>query len=89
MNNYFIELLKKAAKALTPEMQRAKNVDLVTLPKGISGTNCANCRFIEKSGFCGHPDVKQQISDPPRMCCAKWDAVGTKRAWEDSSTRKT
>lgn len=55
-------------------LQRAKEADLVTLPKSIEGTNCGNCKFIrkqEEDGFCTHPKVQMVVNN--RMCCALWD----------------
>jgi hypothetical protein len=66
----------------SPEMERAKEADLVTLPEQVTGTNCANCKWVE-GNFCKNPKVNQDLKDSaPRMCCALWDAEGTKRAWE-------
>lgn len=61
---------------------RARNVDLVTLPVQIAGTNCGNCRFVAGTadpgvGYCAHPKVRQLVT--ARMCCALWDASGTIR----------
>ena len=61
------------------DKDRAKAVDFVTLPPGVSGTNCGNCRFVQ-TGFCTHPKVRFAVND--RNCCALWDSVGTERAWE-------
>jgi hypothetical protein len=66
-------------------LERAKAADLVTLPKGVKGTNCANCRFVD-GDTCTNPKVRQRLKDgAARMCCALWDAVGTKRAWKKST----
>lgn len=67
------------------ELDRAKKVDLITLPRKVSGTNCFNCKFIKQLdrkdiGFCGHPEVKQLVNS--RNCCAKWDAEGTFRPFK-------
>lgn len=71
---------------------KAKKADLVTLPEGIKGTNCFNCRFIgnksslyendkkTEAAMCNHPEVKQMVNE--RMCCAFWDAKGTLRSWK-------
>lgn len=69
------------------KLERAKNVDLITLPKDIKGTNCANCKFIDiEREYCTHKDVAQKVS--PRMCCALWDAEGVKREWETKKEEK-
>lgn len=60
-------------------LQRAKKTDLVTLPANVQGTNCGNCEYF-KANYCVNPKVRQPVN--PRMCCALWDAPGTKRAWE-------
>jgi hypothetical protein len=60
--------------------ERAKAADVITLPKGIDGTNCGNCLFIKKikgreNKHCLHPEVDMPVND--RMCCKHWDAYGT------------
>lgn len=63
-------------------MARAEKADLLTLPEDVSGTNCANCKFMDmKNGYCLHPKVDQPVT--ARMCCALWDAQGCYRAWEN------
>lgn len=63
-------------------LERAKKADLVTLPKGVAGTNCGNCRFVDDDR-CDNPKVNQRLKDgPKRMCCIYWDAPGTKRAFK-------
>lgn len=60
---------------------RAKHADLITLPEGITGTNCANCKFIDlETKMCKHKEVDQKVA--PNMCCVYWDAEGVKREWE-------
>lgn len=73
------------------ERSRAEQVDLVTLPVKVEGTNCGNCKFISgaqtlgvdrsgnevSGGFCNHPKVYQEVTN--RMCCALWDSPGTLR----------
>lgn len=65
---------------------RAKAADLIEFRKDISGTNCANCQFVEVTdekkgeGICKHPEVGQPVTS--RMCCIYWDDAGTKRVWE-------
>lgn len=65
-------------------LERAKNVDLITFPKSISGTNCFNCQWIRDKdkgiGYCFNKDVKQHVSG--RMCCNNWNNDGTLRAWK-------
>ncbi len=66
--------------------KRAKEADLVTLPKEVEGTNCANCRFVTVldakagTGYCNHPKVKLNVTK--RMCCAFWDNKDASRSWE-------
>lgn len=74
---------------IVPESDRdaalARQVDLITLPVEIPGTNCGNCMYVRDAlrfqglvvGFCIHPKVRQDVSD--RMCCALWDAQGVIR----------
>lgn len=64
------------------ELERARLADLITLPQGISYTNCGDCEFQTK-GYCHNPKVDQPVT--PRKCCDEWDADGSKRAWRDGS----
>jgi hypothetical protein len=62
--------------------ERAKHVDLITLPEGVTGTNCGNCLFIReiegrRQKHCIHPEVDMPVNN--RMCCKYWDAYGTGR----------
>jgi hypothetical protein len=65
-------------------LERAKESDLITLPKNVTGTNCYNCKFIgdkdENAGYCKHPKVKQYVNE--RMCCIRWSHSGEYRAFE-------
>ncbi len=56
----------------------AKDSDLITLPKGIAGTNCGNCSFFSKD-FCNHKEIQLPVNN--RMCCALWDSKGALRSW--------
>lgn len=68
-------------------LKRAKNVDLVTLPENISGTNCYNCKWIKEKtrskGYCSNPRVSQYVNN--RMCCAIWDSNDALRNFEGKS----
>jgi hypothetical protein len=72
------------------DKERAKAADLITLPDGVSGTNCANCsvyfRKIEgkKHGYCVHPKVDQPVNN--RNCCQFWDAYETIRHFDFERT---
>lgn len=65
---------------------RAQKVDLITLPEGVEGTNCSNCRWVTQDDNGGHrctqPMVKMAVT--ARNCCAMWDAEGVIRSWEQS-----
>jgi len=68
------------------KLRRAKAVDLITLPDGISGTNCGNCSYFAKApgmstGLCIHPKVRMGVQE--NQCCILWNAPGTKRAWKN------
>lgn len=65
-------------------MQRAKKVDLITLPPKISGTNCGNCKFI-KDGFCTNKEVQMKVNS--HQCCSLWDAEGAIRPWITENTK--
>lgn len=58
---------------------RAAKADLITLPDGVKGTNCANCKYYGK-GMCQHPQVNMPVNE--RMCCVFWDAAGVYRPWQ-------
>ncbi|MDE2095610.1 MAG: hypothetical protein KGL39_00005, partial [Patescibacteria group bacterium] len=80
----FTKSLDSQGGEIPTDLERAKAVDLITLPDGIPGTNCSNCRWIGKRGkghFCEHPKVLMAVTN--RNCCALWDGQGTKRAWQD------
>lgn len=65
--------------------QRAKNVDLITFPKGIESINCYNCRWIKDKkhgeGYCSNKEVLQNVTS--HMCCNLWDSKGTTRSWKE------
>lgn len=75
---------KDSSGGIIPQkMDLAKKGDLITLPEGIKGTNCSNCRWIKKEGeigMCNHPEIKQYVNE--RNCCAYWDNDEVKRPWE-------
>lgn len=77
-------LQEDAAGGIVPQdLGVAKRVDLITLPFGVGGTNCGNCRFIRSEDsrhFCSHPKVHQYVND--RMCCAEWDNDEVVRPWD-------
>lgn len=63
------------------ELERAKEADLITLPKNISGTNCGNCEYMNfENSQCIHEKVLQKVSN--RMCCIYWNTDGVIRKWE-------
>lgn len=61
-------------------MERARHADLITLPPGIEGTNCAagNCMY-RQNGLCVHPRIKLPVTD--RMSCGWWDNTEVVRPW--------
>ncbi|MGH2613125.1 MAG: AAA family ATPase, partial [Rhabdochlamydiaceae bacterium] len=75
--------LDKQSGVIPTNFDTAKKVDLITLPEGISGTNCSNCSFVTsiKDGkhFCAHPRVQLEVNN--RNCCALWDNKGALRDW--------
>ncbi len=64
------------------ELSRAKDVDLITMPKDIDGTNCGNCKFMRK-GSCAHPRVNQKVNN--RQCCVLWSRHGEYRQFKGRS----
>lgn len=66
----------------------ARKFDLITLPKGVQGTNCGNCSFVRKDKeghFCDNKRMnKVRVND--RMCCSLWDSSGTLRDWKSLSS---
>ena len=81
----FITLKEEDDAQNNTKLDRAKAVDLITLPEGITGTNCGNCQFFDKEkAFCNNEKVNQAVTS--RMCCALWNAPGVKRAWQTNET---
>lgn len=73
------QLSDKASK--DEELKRAEKVDLITMPKNITGVNCGNCMYFNSSNSqCVNKEVDQKVTD--KMCCSLWDAEGTNRAWK-------
>lgn len=64
---------------------KAQQADLITLPPGVPGTNCGNCRFARSRGpdvaDCTHPKMGFPVA-PSKNCCAYWDNLGALRAWK-------
>lgn len=69
----------KKDDGLTPDQQsKASSAELVTFPKDVEGSNCANCRYVNGQ-FCEHPKMGIPLLDgAPNMCCDYWDRPGTK-----------
>jgi hypothetical protein len=66
-------------------LERAKAVDLITLPQDIKGTNCYNCKWISSDkksygAMCKQPKVKQYVNQ--RMCCILWSSKGEYRPFK-------
>lgn len=68
-------------------LNRAKEVDLITLPKNVEGTNCYNCKWISShederydASMCTHPKVRQYVNE--RMCCILWTSSGEYRPFK-------
>lgn len=70
-------------------LDRAKRVDLITLPDEVDGTNCYNCIFISSHkqeeddidyAMCTHPEVRQYVNE--RMCCTLWSGKGEFRPFK-------
>lgn len=58
--------------------ERAREADLIILPKSIEGTNCGNCMYMQHdTGECLHKAVHQQVKS--NWCCIYWDAEGVQR----------
>lgn len=64
----------------------AKNVDLITLPKKIFGTNCAfkNCKWTDANNFCTHPKILLPVTY--RMSCSLYDNEEALRSWKGDAT---
>jgi hypothetical protein len=66
-------------------LERAKSVDLVTLPKDVKGTNCYNCKWISLNkkpygSMCKNKKVNQFVN--ARMCCVLWANKGMYEPFE-------
>lgn len=55
-----------------------RQADLITLPRGIAGTNCGNCGFF-RDGFCAHRLIRKPVT--VRMCCSYWSRPDVERVW--------
>jgi hypothetical protein len=77
------KIKKDGRGGLVPaDMKKAKHVDLITLPANVPGTNCSNCKHMEKDGdhgWCNHPEIEMPVNH--RMCCKYWDNAGVHRPW--------
>jgi hypothetical protein len=65
---------------LPTDPERARRVDLISMPRGVSGTTCSNCMHVRKSdqgAYCTHPEVDMPVNE--RMCCIRWDMPGVIR----------
>lgn len=62
------------------ELRRAKDVDLITMPEKIKGTNCGNCKWMRKNDYCANHKVAQEVNE--RMCCVLWTHSGEYRQFE-------
>lgn len=90
-DNGFKKEAIEAKKETSSEAERALKADLVILPKNVPGTNCGNCRFVQKDTcepglFCTHPKVKMHVT--AKMCCKFWDAEGTDRSLQKGNPKK-
>ena len=67
------------------DLKKAKDVDLITLPKDVKGTNCGNCKWIKSVskniGYCKNEKVTQYVNG--NMCCVLWTHHGEHRAFAD------
>ena len=60
------------------DAQRARAVDLISLPPGLCGTSCGSCRYFQfepKSpdrniGYCAHHLVRMNVD--AHFCCYYW-----------------
>lgn len=81
MDDIRINKLGGIDSKLAQEVKRAKEVDLITLPKDVKGTNCGNCKWYKqvtpKVSYCENTRVKQNVND--RMCCVLWTHHGEER----------
>jgi len=60
----------------------AEKFDLITLPKNIEGTNCANCSWYtpyKDGGFCFRSNILLPVT--AKMSCAYWNSLSVKRDW--------
>lgn len=85
MDDIIINKLGGINNVMDDCVNRAKEVDLITLPKDIKGANCSNCAFFndisERIGYCLHKRVKQNVNN--RMCCVLWTHPAESRMYVD------
>lgn len=77
-------ILRYARPTLTePQKIRAKEVELVVLPKGIEGKKCGTCKYAKKHSadsiglYCTNNAVHMNVK--ANWGCKLWDAKGVKR----------
>lgn len=68
------------------DLHKARPADLITLPRDVQqegGTNCFNCKYIEKHGkigWCKYEKVHQWVNE--RNCCSFWNHDKVKRPFK-------
>ena len=60
------------------QISRAKDVNLITLPKNIKASACYNCKYSSDMGWCKNSGVAQPIEKD--YLCHYWDHPGTIRS---------
>lgn len=81
----FFSYLKKI-KAMADSIFRAKDVNLIRLPKKIkNGSNCKNCNYWrdanEEVGYCSFSQVSLYVSE--RQVCNYWAVDGALNVWNN------
>jgi len=77
---------RKVIATIAQYITRAKNANLVQLPKAYkSGANCRNCHYWKETGdpeigYCWKPEVSVFVTD--RQVCGVWAADGTISKWD-------
>lgn len=75
-------VIRYTRPSLTPtQKERAKKVELVVLPKSISGKSCGTCQYAKKHGesglYCTNNSVHMNVKS--NWGCKLWDAKGVKK----------
>jgi hypothetical protein len=59
--------------------ERAKKVELITLPMDVTGKSCGTCQYFEEESRCVNKEVMMPVTR--HQGCRLWDAPGVFKAY--------